>query len=213
MSCTFTMAHYRDLLHAALGAGYRIATFDHEPEPGDLFLRHDVDMSLEAAVTMAEVDAEEGIRSTFFLMTRSNFYNLASPVGERTIARLRELGHRVGHHARYPHIEVDERFDPFVAWHNPEPSFMHIEVPGAVNVMRAPFFDHTHYRSDSNQDWRNGCPHDAIAEGRYDWLHLLIHPVIWVFPGETMRETMEAFLDADRAVRLDLLAHDRIDLS
>ena len=44
-------------------------------------------------------------------MTRSVFYNLASSEGERAIARLRELGHRVAHHAVYPHVDLDERFD------------------------------------------------------------------------------------------------------
>ena len=62
--------------------------------PGDLILRHDVDLSLEAAVALAEVEAEAGAWSTWFLMTRSVFYNLASAEGERTIARLRELGGR-----------------------------------------------------------------------------------------------------------------------
>jgi hypothetical protein len=34
-----------------------------------------------------------------------------------------------------------------------------------------------------------------------------------VYPGGTMRETMEAFLDDDRAARLKQLGRDRIDLS
>jgi hypothetical protein len=80
-------------------------------------------------------------------------------------------------------------------------------------VMRAPFFDRARYRSDSNQHWRSGCPHEELARGSFDWLQLLVHPEIWAFPGETMRETMEAFLDADRAARFELLKHDRIDLS
>ncbi len=45
-------------------------------------------------------------------MTRSVFYNLDSDEGERTIDRLRGLGHRVGHHAVYPRVDLDERFDP-----------------------------------------------------------------------------------------------------
>ena len=57
-------------------------------------------------------------------MTRSVFYNLDSAEGERAIARLRELGHRVAHHAVWPHVDLDERFDPVVAWHNPDPEYM-----------------------------------------------------------------------------------------
>ena len=75
------------------------------------------------------------------------------------------------------------------------------------------FFDPEHYRSDSNQHWRHGCPHEALARGELEWLQLLTHPEIWAFDGATMRETMESLLDADRAARLEHLRHDRIDLS
>jgi hypothetical protein len=86
-------------------------------------------------------------------------------------------------------------------------------LDGVVNVMQAPFFDAEHYRSDSNQQWRHGCPHEALAAAEFEWLQLLIHPEIWVYPGSTMRETMNSMLDAERERRLALLADDRIDLS
>jgi hypothetical protein len=213
MSCDFSLEHYRELLRAVQQGGYRYAGFDREPEPGVVILRHDVDLSLAGALTVAEVEAEEGAWSTWFLMTRSVFYNLASVEGEQAIARLRELGHRVAHHAVWPNADLDERFDPAIAWHNPEPEFMQADIAGAINVMRPPFFDPAHYRSDSNQHWRHGCPHEELREHRFDWLHLLIHPEIWAFEGATMRESMEAMLDADRAARLEHLRHDRIDLS
>jgi hypothetical protein len=213
MTCDFTLDHYRELLRSGVAGGYRWAGFDRAPEAGDLIVRHDVDLSLDAALVLAEAEAEVGAWSTWFLMTRSSFYNLASRDGERAVARLRELGHRIGHHAVYPDVDLDERFDPVVAWHNPDPEFMQAEIPGAVNVMRPPFFDPPRYRSDSNQHWRRGCPHDELARGEFEWLQLLIHPEIWAFEGRTMRETMESFLDADRAARLEGLRHDRIDLS
>jgi hypothetical protein len=212
-ACAFDLTHYRELLDAAKDGGYAFVFFDHDPRPGDLLLRHDVDLSLEAALTLAELEAEEDVRSTYFLMTRSVFYNLASKEGERAIARLRELGHRVAHHAVYPAVDLDERFDPVVAWHNPDPEFMRANIPGAVNVMNETFFDPDHYRSDSNQSWRHGCPHEELAAGAFEWLQLLTHPEIWAFEGATMRESMESFLDADRAARLEHLRNDRIDLS
>lgn len=211
MTCSFDLDHYRELVGAAEAGGYRFAFFDGEPHAGDLLLRHDVDLSLEAALELAELEAELGARATYFLMTQSVFYNLASPVGERVLARLRELGHGVGLHAVWPRCELDERFDPIVAWHNPDPPFMREPVEGAVNVME-PLFSES-YRSDSNQRWRQGCPHGELAAGRFEWLQLLIHPEIWVYPGETMRETMLAMLDAERELRLRQLAEDRIDLS
>jgi hypothetical protein len=213
VTCDFTLEHYRDLLRAARAGGYRFADFERAPEPGDLILRHDVDLSLAAALTVAEIEAAEGAQSTWFLMTRSVFYNLASADGDRLIERLRELGHHVGHHAVYPHVDLDDRFDPVVAWHNPDPDYMEAPIEGAVNAMQPPYFDADHYRSDSNQHWRHGCPHEELAAGRFEWLQLLTHPEIWAFDGTTMRESMESMLDADRAARFEQLRADRIDLS
>jgi hypothetical protein len=79
--------------------------------------------------------------------------------------------------------------------------------------MEPRFFSPDHYRSDSNQRWRHGCPHAELADGAFAWLQLLIHPEIWAYPGGTMRETMLAMLAAEHERRLEQLGDDRIDLS
>jgi hypothetical protein len=211
VNCRFDLGHYRELLDAAQAGGYRFAFFDRPPEPGTMLLRHDVDLSLDAALAMAELEAEAGAAATYFLMKQSEFYNLDSSSGHAAVERLRELGHAVGLHAVWPHVDSDERFDPVLAWHNPDPEYMGEPVEGFVNVMEAPWADV--YRSDSNQHWRQGCPHEELRAGAFDRLQLLTHPEIWAYPGETMRETMLAMLDAERKRRLEQLAADRIDLA
>ena len=211
MSCSFDLTHYAEILEAAQAGGYRFAFFDTPPEPGTVILRHDVDLSLDAALRLAEVEADAGAAATYFLMTRSEFYNLDSQSGEDAVDRLRRLGHRVGLHAVWPYVDRDDRFDPVLAWHNPDPEYMRNPVEELVNVMEAPWADV--YRSDSNQHWRQGCPHEELTAGAFERLQLLTHPEIWVYPGETMRETMLAMLDAERERRLRQLAADRLDLS
>jgi hypothetical protein len=202
---------YARMLDAA--GSYRFVHFDHEPQPGEIFLRHDVDLVLDAALRMAELEAERDVSATYFLMTRSVFYNLDSSEGEAALARLRELGHRVGLHAVHPHVDFDDRFEPVLAWHNPDPAYVNEPVDGLVNVMTPPWFDRDHYRSDSNQHFRSGDPTDELARGKIEWLQLLIHPEIWAFGGQTMRETMESMLDAEREAGVRRLAADRIDLA
>lgn len=213
MSCTFDLDHYREILEAARAGGYRFARFGEGPERGDLFLRHDVDLSLDAALRMAELEAELAVHATYLLMTESVFYNLASSEGEAAIARLRELGHTVGLHAVHPNAELDRRFDPVVSWHNPGPEYMSDPIPGAANAYAPPYFSPQSYRSDSNQNWRSGCPHEELRAGEFPWLQILVHPEIWVYPGGTMGETMRAMVDAEKARRLDQLAVDGIDLA
>jgi hypothetical protein len=213
VTCSFDLDHYGELLDATRAGGYRFAFFDRDPEEGDLLLRHDVDLSLEAALRLAELESETGAAATYFLMTESVFYNLASHEGRAAIGRLRELGHRVGLHAVWPRAQLDDRFDPVVAWHNPDAEYMAASLDGSVNVMEPRFFSPETYRSDSNQHWRSGCPHEELRAGSFPWLQLLTHPEIWVYPGATMRETMMAMLDAERERRLEWLAQDRINLS
>ena len=210
---TWDLDDYRNLLEAIAAGGYRYAWFGDGPEPGQLFLRHDVDLTLDAALRMAELEASLGVTATYFLMTESVFYNLASSEGVEVIARLRELGHRVGLHAVYPNATLDDRFEPVVAWHNPEPEYMSAPIPGAINVMEEQYFSPATYRSDSNQRWRMGDPREELAGGGFRWLQLLVHPEIWVYEGATMALTMRTMLNAEKQRRLDLLPGDKIDLS
>ena len=212
MSCSFDLGHYREILEAARAGGYAFKPFGDDPERGDLFLRHDIDLSLDAALRMAELEAELGALATYLLMTESVFYNLASSEGVTAIARLRELGHAVGLHAVYPTVELDERFDAVVSWHNPDAAYMSERIPGAINVYAEPYFSPPAYRSDSNQNWRSGCPHEELRGGGFRWLQILVHPEIWVYPGATMGQTMKAMLQAEKELRLEQLANDGIHL-
>jgi len=213
----FTLDRYAELLDAAIAGGYVFRGFlDGDPRPGDLFLRHDVDMSLSAALVMAELEHEREISATYFLMTESVFYNLASPVGRAALDRLHALGHTVGHHGVWPAAEptLAVEFEPVLAWHTPEQHYMSEPVTGWTNVMDARFtgdFTMT-YRSDSNQNWRRGDPLEDLRGGRFPWLQLLIHPELWVFDGVTITQTMDAFLDEDRRERRLRLLEERIEL-
>ena len=92
VSCAFDL----DALPRAArgGAGGRLPLRVLRPRAaaGDLLLRHDVDLSLDAALRMAELEAEAGAAATYFLMTRVVFYNLDSHEGDardRAAARAR----------------------------------------------------------------------------------------------------------------------------
>ena len=194
-ACAFDLNHYRELLAAAKAGGYEWASFDRHPRAGDLFLRHDVDLSLEAALEMARLEHDLGVRATYLLMTESAFYNLRSHVGLYTQRQLRQWGHAVGLHAVYPRAELDRRFDKVVSWHEPEPSFEREPVFGAVNVLEPPYGDNV--VADGG-----GCPHEAVAAGMGAWFQLSIHPERWVYEDDA------ALLDAKLAEWGDYLDAD-----
>lgn len=65
------------------------------------FWRHDVDVSLASAVKMARFAQVAGVRSTFYLNPRCDFYNLFSREGEYTQKAILDAGHRIGAHVDY----------------------------------------------------------------------------------------------------------------
>ena len=147
-------------------------------------------------------------------MTESVFYNLASSEGAVAIARLRQLGHAVGLHAVYPNVEARRAVRPRGLVAQPDGrELMSEEIPDAINVYGARYFSPGTYRSDSNQHWRSGCPHEELRASAFPWLQILVHPAIWVYPGATMGQTMRAMVEADSARRLAQLADDDIDLA
>lgn len=62
------------------------------------FWRHDVDLSLRAAVDMGRLHELAGTRATFFLDPRSEHYNLSSRSGAYAISELLEAGQAIGLH-------------------------------------------------------------------------------------------------------------------
>jgi hypothetical protein len=71
------------------------------------YWRHDVDVSLAAAVKMARFAEVAGVQSTFFLNPRCDFYNLFSREGEQAKAAILDAGHRIGLHCDYRDGSVD----------------------------------------------------------------------------------------------------------
>ena len=59
---SWSLDGYGAMLEAA--RGYRFVHFDHEPRAGEIFLRHDVDLSLAAAVRVAELVASLDVSAT-----------------------------------------------------------------------------------------------------------------------------------------------------
>lgn len=75
-----------------------------------LFLRHDVDVSLSAALKMAKIEHEIGVKSTYFVLVSSRHYNSFDGKNSKIIKQISELGHELGLHydvSQYGHRNED----------------------------------------------------------------------------------------------------------
>ena len=59
MSFDFSLDALPGAAARSAGGRLRVGGFDRAPQAGDLILRHDVDLSLDGALTMAEAEAVE----------------------------------------------------------------------------------------------------------------------------------------------------------
>jgi hypothetical protein len=97
-----TMHHYKTLLTATkqrFAMAHIKSLKGLSPIPGkSCFLRHDVDLSPERALSMAEVEAACGMISTYYVLLRSPFYNALEAKNTKIWQRILSLGHEVGLH-------------------------------------------------------------------------------------------------------------------
>ena len=160
---------------------------------------------------MAEIEADAA-RGDLLPDDRVGLLQPRVEEGSAAIDRLRALGHRVGLHAVYPRVELDERFDPVVAWHNPDPEYMTCAARRRAQRDGARCGSTRHVPVGLEPALALRLPARGAPRGAFPWLQLLTHPEIWAYQGATMSETMSAMLDAERAWIWSGSRADRIDL-
>jgi len=194
-------------MDALLAVGFRFIRFS-ELEAGRgtperlLLLRHDVDASMEFALSMARIEHRMGIRSTYFVMLRSPLYNLMGRHGSWCLRELVQLGHEIGLHFDAscecgPRWSLGDwvRFElsmlgglvgrevTAMSLHQPTPNVIEarLTVPGVVNTYHPEHMAGFHYLSDSNRDWRGRDP--LCVASSHQRLQLLLHPMWWMCDG------------------------------
>ena len=204
----FTLEHYAEIL-AAIKENHETLSFRDVSYVGrdllklDRFviMRHDVEISLTAALRLAELDHAAGIRSTFFLLYSSD-YNIFEPSGAAIVRRILDLGHDIGLHydlQAYDRMGADpavvarrqiELMESYwdtkiyaMSCHLPMRTGRTLSLPGVIDVYDPLFIDDIKYVSDSTQRWREGVVTSLLA--KHDKIHLLTHELFWSEQGHT----------------------------
>ena len=202
----FTLAHYREILER-IASTHRTFSFGEAAPLGEALLdverfvlmRHDVEFSLDAAVTMARADHDAGVRSTFFVQIGSD-YNLFEADGAEAVESILDLGHDLGFHYDLGLLErsggdpvalagraielIEGFFDTRIraaSPHMPMRSGRTLPIPGVVDAYDPLYFERIKYLSDSTQVWREGVVTSLLD--RYDQIQLLTHEYHWTEEG------------------------------
>mgnify|MGYP001029709564 FL=1 len=231
----FTYRAYRGLLALLQENGYSVRGYhDWNKTPRCVILRHDIDNSLPQAVRLAELEAEEGARSTYFVLLRTDFYNPASRDGLEALRHILSLGHEIGLHfdeASYaPALKPDQIIQNIikecgllsalletrvssVSMHRPSHETLEAdyEIPGIVNSYGKAFFHDFKSLSDSRRRWREPVL-DIIRSRKYDQLHILTHAFWYHDEEEDIAQTVGTFIRSANRERRRQMAENITDL-
>lgn len=199
----FTYAAYENLLNLLMINGYAICGYQNFTNYSKcVILRHDVDCSLDMALNFAMIEHKHMVKSTYFVLLSSNFYNIASLKNLQLIDEIKRLGHEIGLHfdeAGYDSRDVPTLIEKerlimtdilgidikTVSMHRPSKETLEADyqLNNAVNSYSTTFFKDFKYLSDSRRNWREPVL-DIITGKAYDRLHILTHP-FWYSENDT----------------------------
>lgn len=231
----FTYRAFRELLSLLREQGYAFRNYyDYEDAPRCVILRHDIDNSLSQAMRLAELEAEEGVSSTWFVLLRTDFYNVFSKSGLEALRCIQSFGHEIGLHfdeASYvPALGPDEVVQNIikecgllsalletevssVSMHRPSKATLEADytIPGIVNSYGKTFFHDFKHLSDSRRRWREPVL-DIIRAGEHDRLHILTHAFWYHEEEEDIARTVGAFIRSANKERYQQMAENITDL-
>ncbi|HEX2544604.1 MAG TPA: hypothetical protein VHL79_06990 [Ramlibacter sp.] len=184
--------------------------------PGERFVlwRHDLDFSIVDALPLARIEAEAGVRASYFVHLHCDFYNPFDARSLRAVAEIAALGHDIGLHfdfvlagvkdavALAARVQQEAGFlqaqygVPVRAFsfHNPTPEALAFDAQsygGLVNTYGAYFRTQVAYCSDSNGHWRHERLEDVLARPAAGPLQVLTHPTWWTAQVMSPREKIE----------------------
>lgn len=220
----FTYSSYEHLIRLLFDSGYEISTYKNwEKAKRCAILRHDIDNDIEKALELAKVEQELEVKSTFFVLVTSDFYNVFSAKSERLLRAIADCGHELGLHfdeVRYPDIKTPEdarerilgeaqllslavgKPVDIVSMHRPSKMMLEadLEIPGMINSYGQIYFKGFKYLSDSRRRWREPVE-DIVKAKTYERLHILTH-AIWYNENEMdIHDSISAFVNAGNMQR------------
>ena len=161
-----------------------------------ILLRHDIDFCLDPALDLAKLEKQHNIKSTYFILLHSTFYNSLSSYNALIIQQISKLGHEIGLHYDTNFLpNSDKKFEKLIemeanllgnlinkkitsiAQHNPTISRKRPRISNFLDANSADVIKEMTYISDSNQHWRRSCMCNHIF--KINKLQINTHPVWW----------------------------------
>jgi len=216
----FSYSNYEFMIQKFIDSGYSFEFFgDAEKNINEnksfVLLRHDIDMSIEKALKIAEIEKNLGVKSTYFFLLRNDFYNIFSKRATNLIKKILSFGHELGlHFDTDSYVDLDINKINFECkkealilgnWFNKKVNTISFHRPNDFILSGDPlltypllhsymplFSSEIKYMSDSKGIWNNGNPLDSDSFKNQKPIQILTHPIWW---NEKSIDTYQNLLD------------------
>lgn len=188
---------------------------DWDKNKRTFLIRHDVDFDIELAHSMAKIEKEEGVSSTFFILTTGPTYNPGAQYNRLLLKEMHSWGFEIGLHFD-PLIYGGEEFGPdllkavqfesdilsriinapvcSVSLHNPSIYNQFPMFEGFVNAYDPEIFTQESYISDSRMEFRNKDIFKFIDRIEQGTVQILLHPMHYSETGHGYLEAIRKHL-------------------
>lgn len=202
----FTYESYKKLLLKCKELNYSFSFFNNLNNEKNIICRHDIDMSLLLAMPIAEIENQLDIKSTYFVLLSTNFYNLFSLENRKILKKIQDYGHEIGLHfdASIYSYNTTEELEQFIkkevkvletlinkpirviSFHRPIKELFNVKLDFITSAYEPKFFSGYEYISDSRRFWKDD-PYITLQQEPMN-IQLLTHP-IWYCKNQTNSAT------------------------
>lgn len=230
----FTYEAYKKLIETLKSNNYHSTNYHNDQvSQKSVILRHDVDNSLEKALIFAQYEQQLGIKSTYFVLLTSNFYNIASQKSRNILKQIQKMGHEIGLHfdeMAYGALKKESLIKcvekeaeimchitgleiSTVSMHRPSKQTLEGDYvfPTLVNSYSQKYFKAYKYLSDSRMHWRENVL-EIIESNAFDHLHILTHPFWYNKEEQSMKACLKDFIGSANRERYDDMNENFRDL-
>ena len=209
----FSESCYEVFLKTFVNQGYSFKSFNNfEEGQNQIVLRHDIDFDTSIALKCAEFESAMNIKSNYFFLLSSDFYNVINQRTFRDIIKIKELNHNISLHFDpliYDDFEQGFLFEKelfeslfnvdvkIISIHRPNDFFLNhnSKIMGVYHTYQDMFFKKINYYSDSSGMWRFGSPINSEDFKNGNTFHVLTHPIWWFMNGESNLEVLKNYYE------------------
>ena len=196
MEKSFLRSNYKKIIFHLLENDYVPRLFgSSEREGSNVYIRHDVDLSLSDALEFAKIESDIGVQSNFFFQLNAETYNIWKKENLKILADISAKGHLIGLHVDelvFGHDE--EKIKSTIDWfshnifpishvfsfHRPSQRAIDTSFKNIVSCYSEDVFNYDSYCSDAARNTAFFEKLDLLIKSKVPLIQFLTHPGWWV---------------------------------